>query len=287
MPRKAKRKSKASVDARPRAVRHSARENEAAAETSAADPRPEIAARRHAENLAKAADFLRRSESADRSRAEDSQRNRIEQQRIEEWARAQGCLIDRREFDSLTLISNSTSEHEVWFRESDQRAVKRTWPGFFGQVPVWKSGRTDRIPATPLQYLDRQRLQNEVFNGGIVLEGVCVSSKPSMIIGEASGQPAFVISQPFIKAASRVSATPTESQIAAFLAEHGFESVPGSYFGWQRAGDGVVILDARRDNFILADEGVIPIDLQMAIIPEIVRAKTPRKRAAKSLRRTT
>ena len=287
MPRKATRKPKASVDARAVAVRHSTRENEAAAETPAAHPRPAIAARRDAETLASATDFLRRSEGADRGGAEDSQRNRNEQQRIEEWARAQGRLIDEREFDSLTLISNSTSEHEVWFRESDQRAVKRTWPGFFGQVPVWKNGKLDREPATPARYLERQRLQNEIFDGEVVLEGVCVSSKPSMIIGEASGQPAFVISQPFIKAASREAATPSESQIAAFLAAHGFDSVPGSYFGWQRVADGVVILDARRDNFILSDEGVIPIDLQMAIIPEIIRAKTPRHRAAKARRRTT
>ena len=180
MPRTAKRKPKASVDAkpsvdaRPRDVRRSARENEAAAETPAADPRPEISARRDEETLAAAADFLRRSEGSDGGGVADSQRNRIEQQRIEEWARAQGCLIDEREFDSLTLISNSTSEHEVWFREHDQRAVKRTWPGFFGQVPIWKNGRLDRQPATPAQYLERQRLQNATFDGDIVLEGVCV-----------------------------------------------------------------------------------------------------------------
>jgi hypothetical protein len=282
MPRQAKRKPEVTVDARPRAVRYSAREKEAARQSATGDPRLEIPARRDASALASAADFLRRSEGANRGGAEDSQRNRNEQQRIEEWARAQGCLIDEREFNSLTLISNSTSEHEVWFRESDQRAVKRTWPGFFGQVPVWKNGRLDREPATPAQYLERQRLQNETFDGDIVLEGVCVSSKPSMIIGETSGQPAFVISQPFIKAMNRELATPTESQIAAFFAAHDFEPVPGSYFGWQRAADGVVILDARRDNFIWSAEGVIPIDLQMAVIPEIIRAKPARKRPSKA-----
>ena len=286
MPRKAKRKSKASVDARTRAVRCSAREKEAATETPAGDPGAEVAARRHAETLAGAADFLRGCQGADRSSAADPQRNRIEQQHVQEWARAQGCLIDERGFASLTLISNSTSEHEVWFRESDRRAVKRTWPGFFGQVPVWKGERLDRIPATPLQYLERQLLHNEVFDGDIVLEGVCVSSKPSMIIGEDPGQPSFVISQPFIKATNRDSATPTEQQISTFLSAHGFEPVPGSYFGWQRAADGVVILDARRDNFILSDAGVIPIDLQMAVVPEIIHANAPRKRAPKARRRS-
>ena len=266
-------------------MRHSGCEKEAAHQTAAGDPRTEGTARRDATALADAADFLRRGKGADRRGAQGAQRSRSELQLIEEWARAKGCLIDEREFDSLTLLSNSTSEHEVWYRESDGCAVKRTWPGFFGQVPFWKNGTVDRSSATPSQYLARQRLQNDIFDGGTVLEGVCVSSKPSMIIGESSGQPAFVISQPFIRAANRESATPTESQIADFMLAHGFESLPGSYFGWQRVSDGVVILDARRDNFILSAEGVIPIDLQMAVIPEIIRAKTPRPRASKARRK--
>ena len=106
-----------------------------------------------------------------------------------------------------------------------------------------------------------------------------------MILGEPTGQPCFVISQPFIEALHHGAPGPTESQITNFFAAHGFESVPGSYFGWQRVSDGVVILDARRDNFILSADGVIPIDLQMAVIPEIIRAKTPRARASKTRRK--
>jgi len=285
MPRKPTRTRKPHVDEPAPSVRHSAREKEAANEAAASDSRAEVPARRDATALADAAAFLRRSEGADRRGAEGAQRSRSGLQLIEEWARAKGCLIDEREFGSLTLLSNSTSEHEVWYRESDGCAVKRTWPGFFGQVPVWKKGTVDRSPAEPSQYLERQRLQNEIFDGCTVLEGVCVSSKPSMIIGESSGQPAFVISQPFIRAANRESATPTEPQIADFMLAHGFESVPGSYFGWQRVSDGVVILDARRDNFILSAEGVIPIDRQMAVIPEIIRPKTPHARASKVRRK--
>lgn len=287
MPRKAKRKPKASVDANARDVRCSAREKEAAHEPAAGDPRSEIPARRDAEALAGAARFIRGSKSADRRGAEDSQRDRIERQRAEDWARSQGRIINEREFDSLKLLSNSTSEHEVWFRESDQCVVKRTWPGFYGRVPVWKNGRLDRKSATPAEYLDRQLLQNDSFDGDIVLEGVCISSQTSMIIGEPTGQPSLVISQPFIKALNWDAATPTESQIAVFFAAHDFESVPGSYFGWQRVRDGVAVLDARRDNFILSAEGVIPIDLQMAVIPEIIRTTKPRKRASKTRRRSS
>lgn len=286
MPRKAKRRSKASVDAPTRAVRHSVREKEAPTEAPAGDPRPKIAPRRDAETLAAAACHIRGDEGTDRRDACDAQRLRAEQERTKEWVSAKGCLIKRAELETLGVISNSTSEHEVRGRPADDCVVKTTWPGFYGQVPVWQDGKIGRAAALPSQYLERQLLQNEIFNSGIFLEGVMLSDTPSMIIGEPTGQPSFVISQPFIKALNPVAPGPDESQIAAFLATHGFESVPGSYFGWQRAADGVVILDARRDNFILSEEGVIPIDLQMAVVPEIIRAKPSRRRAPKSPRRS-
>lgn len=51
------------------------------------------------------------------------------------WAEETGCLIPLAELSALPLVSNQTSEHEVWFREADQqRAVKRTWPRIFGFV---------------------------------------------------------------------------------------------------------------------------------------------------------
>ena len=52
------------------------------------------------------------------------------------WARANSCLIDPKQIDDLLLVSNSTSEHEVHYRHSDSRAVKRTWPSVYGQVPI-------------------------------------------------------------------------------------------------------------------------------------------------------
>jgi len=57
------------------------------------------------------------------------------------------------------------------------------------------------------------------------------------------------------------------------------EPAPGSYSAGSAPADGVVILDARRDIHPFG-EGVIPIDLQMAVIPEIIRPKTSRRRAA-------
>lgn len=43
----------------------------------------------------------------------------------------------------------------------------------------------------------------------------------------------------------------------------GFEPLPNSFHGWQRASDGIVMLDARPDNFINTKDGIMPIDLPM------------------------
>ena len=53
----------------------------------------------------------------------------IEVGNLENWALGKGTLIPANTLDSLPLVSNSTSEHEVFYRFHDDRAVKRTWPG--------------------------------------------------------------------------------------------------------------------------------------------------------------
>ncbi|MBE2284461.1 MAG: hypothetical protein IAE77_13470 [Prosthecobacter sp.] len=103
-------------------------------------------------------------------------------------------------------------------------------------------------------------LQIRVFASDIRLEGVCVSEKPSMIIGQPAGEPSFIISQDWL---DRVRDT-TPSDIAAFLNDEGFEPVTRSYFGWYRDADGTVIVDAKADNFITTEADIIALDLQMA-----------------------
>ena len=267
MSKKARPKSKRPVDAAAGAVAQSPREKARAKKTGASHPGPAGAARENAAAFRAAARFIRGGESADRPGAQGAERREREQGRGAEWALAQGRLIHERDLDAITLLSNSTSEHEVRYPSADGRVVKKTWPGFYGQIPVWRSGRIEREPALPSQYLDRQALQNEVFGSDLRLEGVTISERPSMIIGERSGQPSFVVSQRFIEAADPRFPKPNEAQLAAFLEAHGFQPLPRSYFGWLRALDGIVVLDARADNFILSAEGVIPIDLQMAVIP--------------------
>lgn len=183
------------------------------------------------------------------------------------WARSKNSLINPEQVDSLPIISNSTSEHEVRFRESDLRVVKRTWPGVYGQIPVPKNGNLDRANATPSEYLQRQALQTTVFGSDIRLEGVSFSDKPSMVLFEPPGQPSFVVSQEFFPK----NESPTLDEISDRLTSDGFLPVPGSYFGWFRPSDSVAIVDAKPDNFVKTEKGIVPIDLQMAVFtPEQV-----------------
>ena len=48
------------------------------------------------------------------------------------------------------------------------------------------------------------------------------------------------------------------------MVAQGFRPVPASYYGWFRPTDGIVIVDAKPDNFIQTSGGLIAIDLQMA-----------------------
>ncbi len=158
------------------------------------------------------------------------------------------------------MVSNSTSEHEVFYRSEDARAVKRTWAGVFGQIPCLDGGKLDRRNAAPSEYLRRMALHISVFGSDIALEGVTVSTKPSMIIGQPAGQPSIVISQLWYEK----DGVATNEAIHEMLVDEGFRPVPASYFGWFRPADGTVIVDAKPDNFIRTKEGLIPIDLQMA-----------------------
>ena len=45
----------------------------------------------------------------------------------------------------------------------------------------------------------------------------------------------------------------------------GFRKLRDSFTGWARH-DGIVVMDAKSDNFILTANGIVPIDLQIGVI---------------------
>jgi hypothetical protein len=179
---------------------------------------------------------------------------------VEAWARASGTLISDTEIDVLPLVSNSTSEHEVFFRPWESRAVKRTRAGVYGQIPVPLNGKLDRKNAKPSEYLRRMALQILFIDSDLKLEGVTISDKPSIVLFEPPGQPSFVISQTWFERTDRV----TTEEIEELMKDSGFEFVPKAYFGWFRKEDRMIVVDAKPDNFIKTVVGLVPIDLQMA-----------------------
>ena len=218
-------------------------------------------------------DYLRAGvgSSSELDSASSSERER-QQIALAAWARQTGRVVADQIIAVLPVVSNSTSEHEVRYRASDERAVKITWPGFYGQVPVIRDGTLQRTAASPAQYLSRMMLHNEVFRGAtelIELDGIHTSDRPSLVIGEPPGQPSFVVTQHWYQAAGP-DPHPSLEQVAEFMRGFGFLRVLGSYFGWVRPADGIVIADARTDNFILTLQGVIPIDLQMTQFEPVV-----------------
>lgn len=172
---------------------------------------------------------------------------------LTDWVRTQGLLLPA---GDLGQFRGQGAEHQVFYRPADGRMVKRTYPGTFGVTPDFKGNQT---AATPLYYLRRLGLMNRVFGSDIRMEGIQMGESP--IIGQRGEQPAIVTSQPFVLPADPRNPHPTTAEIGTFMREEGFQPRPNSYYGWERPADGVTVLDARPDNFIKAERGIVPVDL--------------------------
>lgn len=184
------------------------------------------------------------------------------------WFAANCGFLSAGEWDTLELVANTTAEHEVRYRAADQRAVKRTYPGTFGNVPRWICNQWVPSPATPSEYLLRLALQNELFSDGIRLEGAMISEGPSMVLGQPPDGISLVMSQPWLEAEVESEPHPAEFEISIVLQERGFTPMLGSFYGWRHVDDGIVVLDCKPDNFIRTPEGILPIDLLIAIVDD-------------------
>jgi len=180
------------------------------------------------------------------------------------WGRESGHALADSFFSELELVSNTTSEAEVFYNPADNRAWKRTWPGAFGFVPRehspfdWKAS-----PASVSELLIRLGLQNEIFLDDIQIEGTFESYGPLMIIGQKTNGVSLVFSQPWIEAENPDAPYPSEEEIRTLMKALGFSAIPAAFYGWKHD-DGTIVLDAKPDNFIKSKSGIIPIDLQIA-----------------------
>lgn len=166
------------------------------------------------------------------------------------WAETQGRWLDPELWLRPAIAGGQ--EHELWFDESWQRYVKITHPGFYGQYPVPRPDGTPGLrPATPLEYLDRLALSNDLFADDWQVEGV---------LDHPAGA-RLVTSQPVV-----VGERPTDEQVDVYLRALEFERIPGkSYFA--SLPRSLAVFDGHNGNFLRGRSGqifaidVIPVPL--------------------------
>jgi hypothetical protein len=80
-------------------------------------------------------------------------------------ARSQSLFLDSAPPELNTPPTAEGNEHQVWYREERATFLKATWPNHFGMKVVH---RHDEEPqASPIDYLDRWVLHNELFGDDV------------------------------------------------------------------------------------------------------------------------
>ncbi|MFZ9938258.1 MAG: hypothetical protein ACO3JG_14570 [Luteolibacter sp.] len=140
------------------------------------------------------------------------------------------------------------NEHQVWFQAESETYLKATWPDFFGLLVIHRTHEEHK--ASPIAYLERWHLHNEVFGDQVVFLGAL----------ECDSGLRLLIRQPAI------AGTPaTDEQIRRLFTESGWKPfiIGGNvaFFDPERK---VVVSDTHRGNLILMDDGLLaPIDLRV------------------------
>lgn len=138
--------------------------------------------------------------SSDTFQGFDSSPEEIHRQtaRLIEWASRNDVVLSGSYTEGLERQEGATAEHEVFYRSSDNRAVKRTYAGTFG---VTNAQKGEQRHATPLFYLRRLQLMNREFNSDLRLEGITL--RKSLILFATGDHPCMVISQPWHRPADK------------------------------------------------------------------------------------
>jgi len=169
---------------------------------------------------------------------------------LREWAESLGLLLNVGDF--IPRLERGGQEHD-WFQDGE-RVIKVTRDGVFGLSPgielalVSSSQDARRFhlwEATPLEYLERLDLHNQLVPDINRLEG---------ILSQPDGDLAIVTSQP------RFDIVPvTEAEIDAWFAAQGFRKVTRS--AYYREEDNLGVFDAHDKNVIRAGDTLVPFDV--------------------------
>ena len=225
-----------------------------------------------------AANHLRESIGTDKRSIAGAEASSRQAGILAEWATTNGLMVDVEALAKLPKLSDDTHEHHVALDEKNNLVIKQTWPGSFGNGPVKSDTGIWREHLTPLQYLERVELQNKVF--GDTTKVIGFAYYPDRFMRRPGGL-SIVTSQHFVQIGDEKNPTPSQKEIDKFMESRGFESIPGEVPLWRRASDGVLVMDARADNFIKTQSGaIIPIDLQIGREPKLVIKLKPGQNTA-------
>jgi hypothetical protein len=170
---------------------------------------------------------------------------------LREWARSLGLLLSPA--DLPAKVVRGGQEHDLFHDETTDRYFKVTRDGIFGLSPgielaLVSSDRDARRfhlwEATPLEYLERLHLQNQLVPGLNHLEGIL----------DQGDDLAVVTSQP------RFDLVPVnQPEIDAWFARLGFAKV--TECGYYRAEDNLGIFDAHTKNLVRFQDDLILFDV--------------------------
>lgn len=168
---------------------------------------------------------------------------------LREWARDLGLLLNPDQL--IPRLERGGQEHD-WFREGE-RVFKVTRDGIFGLSPgidlaLVSSDQDARRfhlwEATPIEYLERLHLQNQLVSGLNHLEGILDQGADLAVV---TSQPRFEL------------VAVTQPEIDAWFARLGFEKV--TECGDYRAEDNLGIFDAHAKNLVRFQDDLIPFDV--------------------------
>lgn len=174
------------------------------------------------------------------------------------WAEESGCLLDLPPVELSRTPDFEANEHQVWFQTESNCYFKATWPGFFGKRVV--HAPDDSPDSSPIEYLERWHLHNELFGDSIQFIGAW-DSPPGMRL---------LISQPAIAGQPA-----SDEQIRQFFETSGWQpfqiGLDLAYFDPDLE---IAISDTHPGNLVLMDDGTLaPIDLRVQkLTPNLVDA---------------
>lgn len=139
------------------------------------------------------------------------------------------------------------------FDESTSEVVKITRPGIYGDYYELTDGRIHQFDNIPAEYLLRMQWWDELF-----------STAPNPLGLMETGQ--IVSRQPFIEGDP-----PQQEAVDRFLSEAGLVDVKKHCWLWKKvvaeAGIEIWVGDARADNFVSTNDGIVPIDIRVWGVP--------------------